>query len=50
MWLQTYDLRAHAGGDIATSGILNDIDGTLGSGAPGGVVAPYAGQIGRAHV
>jgi hypothetical protein len=29
------------GGDIATSGILNDVDGTLGSGAPGGVVAPY---------
>ena len=33
------------GGDIATSGILNDIDGTLGSGAPGGVVAPYAGHF-----
>ena len=33
------------GGDIATSGILNDLDGSLGSGAPGGVVAPYAGHF-----
>ena len=33
------------GGDIATAGILNDLDGSLGSGAAGGVVAPYAGHF-----
>lgn len=33
------------GGDIATSGILNDLDGTLGSGASGGTLVPYAGHF-----
>ena len=30
---------------VATAGILNDVDGTLGSGAAGGTLAPYAGHL-----